>query len=220
VTNTSPTGGYLLPDPAGPAPREGQDLNDFIQAWIVGVTGLPGNLVLPAFQGEPPVLPLSSNAWAAFNITSYPEDDFAQVAHDPAGNGGLGWDLYEGNETIEVLVSFYDIGTNGAAAANAKLLRRGAAIAQNREPLQLAGFALRALGTPQPAPVLVKQRWQYRVDLPITLARRVVVAYPVQNVLTPDIQLHTTYDITTTSETGTPTAGESGGILVTEESAL
>jgi hypothetical protein len=186
TTPDSSTGGYLRPDPAGPAPLEGQGLNDFIQAWIVGITGLDGTLVLPAFQGEPPNLPLASTAWAAFNITSYPTDDFPEIVHDPDANGGLGQDTYYGNEQADVLVSFYDIGTNGAAASNAKLLRAGAAISQNLEPLQLAGFSLLRIGTPQPAPTLVKQRWQYRVDLPITLARRTVRAYLVRNVLSAD----------------------------------
>lgn len=64
---SSTTGGFLPPAPA-PAPLEGAALMDAIQAWVVGVTGMDGKLVRPAWQPEPPVVPEAGASWAAFRL--------------------------------------------------------------------------------------------------------------------------------------------------------
>lgn len=179
MPNTSATGGYL--DPAvSPAPLEGQDLNRFLQQVVVGVTGLDGTLVRPRWQTVPSNIPQEATAWAAVGVLDRPSDTFPFVGHDVDGEGT---DLLIRNETLSVQVSFYDTGTNGQADKFCALFRDGLSIAQNREVLLLGGMVLNSVGTPQPVPSLMKQRWLYRVDLPIIIIREIRRVYPVLNLL-------------------------------------
>ncbi len=188
--NTSASGGYLLPA-ATPAPLEGEDLFVFIQTQVKGITGMDGKLVRPAPQGEPPNIPPQATAWAAIQITQIPADTFPAVIHRPDAFGGLGGDELQQNEQIAVLTSFYDTGVTGQAMNLATLLRTGYAIAQNREPLRKAGFAINSMGTETPVPVILKERWLYRVDLNFILSRQITRLYRVQNVLSVDQNLST-----------------------------
>lgn len=177
MTNTSATGGYLAPE-ASPAPLEGQDLNRFLQQVVVGVTGLSGTLVRPRWQAVPPNLPAAATVWAAVGVLSRPSDTFPHVLHDP---DVLGADVLTRNETLNLQVSFYDTGTNGQADKFCAILRDGLVIAQNREVLGLNGMVLNSTGDPQPVPALLKQRWLYRVDLPVVIVREVRRVYPILN---------------------------------------
>jgi hypothetical protein len=177
VTDSS-TGGYLSPA-ASPAPLEGGALNIVIQQAIVGVTGLAGNYVRPSFQAEPPDSPDAGQAWCAFRYRTRPSDVFPAIVHQSAGNGQ---DQLQRHEAIDVLATFYDQGTTGQADANAALLRDGLAIAQNREALLSNGLVLVSVGELIAVPVLLKQRWMYRVDLPFVLRRVIARDYAVLNV--------------------------------------
>jgi hypothetical protein len=184
----SSTGGYLLPL-ADPAPLEGEPLNDFLQGWIVGITGLPGDMVRPRLQAEPPNIPSAGTAWAAIGTQVRPADEFPYVVHNPHANGGLGQDELHQHEDIEILCSFYDLSTNGQADAYAALLRQGTAIDQNLEPLILNGMGLVACGAPVPLPSKLKTRWLYRVDITVTIKREIIRFYQVQNVIALDATL-------------------------------
>lgn len=198
MPNTSATGGYLTPS-AAPAPLEGQALNDFIQQWVVGITGLDGTMVRPRWQAEPPNIPTAGVAWAAIGITSRPSDTYPYVKHDPTG---LGSDELQRHETLNVLVSFYDLGTNGLADQYAALLHDGTAIPQNSEALGAADMKFIACGEPVTVPSLLKQRWLYRVDLPVELRRQITRIYAVENLL---------------SAQGTLTANDAGNGVVTRD---
>ena len=174
----SSTGGFLSPS-ASPAPLQGDGLNTFVQPIIVGLTGLPGALVRPAFQAEPPDIPDGGTAWAAFRYTSRKSDTYPYVGHNADGS-----DTLRRHEIIDVLVSFYDLGSLGLADQYAALLRDGLAIAQNREPLTRAGMGFIGCGDLTAVPVILKQRWLYRVDLPFSIRREIVRVYPVLNLLT------------------------------------
>ena len=173
----SSTGGFLSPS-TSPAPLQGDELNTFIQPIIVGITGLPGAMVRPAFQAEPPDIPDGGTAWAAFRYTSRKTDTYPYVGH------GDGSDTLRRHEEIDILVSFYDLGSSGLADQYAALLRDGLSIGQNLEVLTLAGMGFVGCGDLTAVPVIVKQRWLYRVDLPFTVRREIVRVYPVLNVLT------------------------------------
>jgi|WetSurMetagenome_2_1015567.scaffolds.fasta_scaffold00191_4 hypothetical protein len=173
----SSTGGYLSPA-ASPAPLQGDGLNTFIQPIIVALTGLPGPMVRPAFQSEPPDIPDGGQAWAAFRYTSRKSDTFPYVGH------ASGSDTLRRHEEIDILVSFYDLGTGGLVDQYAALLRDGLSIGQNLETLNRAGMGFVGCGDLTAVPVIVKQRWLYRVDLPFTVRREIVRVYPVLDVLT------------------------------------
>ena len=51
------------------------------------------------------------------------------------------------------------------------------------EPLYLQRFAFVVSGDLLPVPSLLKQRWLYRVDLPLTIRRQIIRTYAVENLL-------------------------------------
>lgn len=171
----SSTGGFLNPivNPAVlPSPVEGLDLNQFIQQFIVAVTGLSGDMVRPAFQPEPGNVPDAGNAWASYRWETLDID---------AGPALIGTQFQE-HEQIVVKTSFYDLGTNGLADHYSALLRDGLRVPQNAEYWTKAGMGLTHVGLRISVPQLVKMRWQYQIDLNFTLRRVVVRNYGILNV--------------------------------------
>lgn len=184
MTNTSATGGYLAPA-AAPTPAEGPALNDVLQAWIVGITGLAGDMVRPVWQAEPPNIPDAGTAWCAFWTRIDEADTYPFVGFD-----GQAANLQR-HERIRLLCSFYDLGESGRAWELASLMRDGTAIAQNREPMLAAGIGLVGCSPLVALPSLFKERWLMRVDLPIDLRRQVDRSYPVLSVLSAKAEIDT-----------------------------
>lgn len=187
MPNTSATGGILLPENA-PKPLEGKELLRFFQQWVVGITGLSGTMVRPRWQTEPANIPDSGQAWAAIGIVTRPSDTFAVEEHDGDGEGK---NILRRHEEIHLLCSFYDTGSLGLADSYAAQLRDGVSIAQNREILTLNGMGLVSTTELVTAPVLIKTRWQNRVDLTVIVRREIVREYPVLNILSAEGELHT-----------------------------
>ena len=184
MTNSS-TGGYLQPSPVTP-PLDGQALNQFLQQWIVGISGLPGNLVRPAPQSEPPDVPDFGTCWAAYRYEEMPGDIYPYVDQQADGS----WQLQR-HEELHLRISFYDDGVNGQAQATMRLFRDGTAVPQNLEILTLNNMAFSSCGAPVPVPSLLKQRWLYRVDLPLVIRRQIIRMYPVLGLESMDGELVT-----------------------------
>lgn len=174
----SSTGGYIAPDPAT-APLEDAAFDNFLQQVVVGITGLPGPMVRPRWQPEPPNLPDFGTNWCAIGETDVRPDTYAVVLHDGAANAGNGTDWLQRQEELDILASFY--GPNCRSFCG--LLRDGLQIPQNREALTGAGMNLVTTGAPRRVPVLIKDRWTDRIDLPFTVRRAVLRSYPVLNLL-------------------------------------
>jgi hypothetical protein len=177
MTNTSATGGYLAP--LSPFPLEGKELLRFIQGWVVGITGLPGKMVRPRWQAEPPNIPQAGTAWAAIGITTRPSDTFPYVDGP----------RLQRHELLNILSSFYDLGSGGEADDLVARLRDGAMVPQNREELTRNGFALIETGEIVALPSLLKQRWLYRVDLNVVLRRQIDRNYDVLTLLSSEPNL-------------------------------
>lgn len=167
--------GYVEPS-AVPAPLEDAELQDFFQEVVVGITGLPGKFVRPAWQQEPPNLPPVNTDWAALAITARPSDTYPYVGHDGTGDGS---DNLQRHEDVEVLTSFY----GPHADKFMSLWRDGLAIPQNRETLTLGSFVFVACDPALTVPSLVKERWLYRVDLPVHFRRQIDRTYPIRNLV-------------------------------------
>jgi hypothetical protein len=178
----SSTGGYLQAN-ATPAPLEGQPLLDFLQRWITNICGLPGNMVRPRWQSEPPNIPEAGIAWMSFGIMRRTVDPFPSVIHFMTGDGH---DTLIRHETLELLASIFDTGAGGQADGVAAQLRDALTIAQNLEPLLLRQMALLDTGDLQVVPALLNTRWQYRLDFAFRVRRVVQRDYPVENVLEVD----------------------------------
>lgn len=182
MSNTSATGGYLLPG-TSPTPVEGTSFEDFLHDVIAGITGLSGKLMRPRWQDEPPNIPQAATTWAAFGITAWDPDTYAVERENPVGDGSV--DLIR-HETNEILVSFY--GPDSSLYAG--ILRDGLQVSQNRSVLTAAGIGLTRTGSPQQVPSLVKERWQKRIDLPITIRRQILRNYPVLTLLSAHLTLY------------------------------
>lgn len=176
--NSSLTGGYLQPA-ASPAPLEGQALYQFVQQWVVGVTGMDGSVVRPRWQSEPPNIPAQFTCWAALGVTSRPSDEYP---YSDWNQSLLAFQLQR-HEELATLISFYDTGVTGEADYYAALFRDGAAVAQNREVLVEAGMNVVRVGSLVTVSSLFKQRWLYRVDLDLSLRREIDRLYPVETLV-------------------------------------
>ncbi|WP_066922890.1 hypothetical protein [Methylobacterium sp. CCH5-D2] len=174
MANTSASGGYLAP--VGPQPTQDDAFEDQIQAAIAGITGLPGDLVRPRWQAEPPPQPPADADWAALGVTEVTPDANAYVRHDSRGDGS---DHLRRHESVEILVSFYGPNAWGYAAR----LRDGLAIPQNREALYRANMALADIGKAIAAPALTNGQWVRRIDLSLRVRRQIDRTYSVLNLV-------------------------------------
>jgi hypothetical protein len=164
-------------------PPTGAALNAILQPWLVALSTLPGPLVRPAFQSEPPDIPDAGEAWMAFRHSMRPADAYPYLGFDPAGNGGIGAMGMQRHEEIHLLCSLYDLGVSGRAEALVTLMRDNMAVAQNVEYLRDYGMGMAGVGDLQPVPLVIKSRWQYRIDFPFVLRREIQRTYPIPSIL-------------------------------------
>jgi hypothetical protein len=172
----STTTGYI---PASALPVDGTTLEDVLQVMVVGVTGLSGDLVRPRWQPIPPAQPAATVDWCAIGVTQELPDTNAYVEHDPTGAGGLGVDIEQRHEDIEVLASFF--GPNSQAYA--KLLILGLRIAQNLETLSTAGLKFKRMGPARNIPDLISFQYIRHVDVELTFRRIVYSTFQVRTIV-------------------------------------
>lgn len=188
MSNTSATGGPLIPAASPPAPYpvplQGEALDDFFQAVIVGITGLDPKLVRPRWQQEPPNLPNKGATWMAIGMVEAIPDTNAVELHNV---DGLGTNELQRHEELDLLLSAYGPLADAAMAQ----LRDGLQIAQNREVLQLAGVGHIETGHPRIVPEYVKDVWLRRVDMHWRVRRGVIRTYPVLSLLSAQGTLNT-----------------------------
>ncbi len=184
----SSTGGVLLPEGGTPTLASDDPFDDFLQALVVGVTGMRGSLVRPRWQPEPPSEPEADTDWCAIGVTGEaPDGGLPVITHVGTEDAGLGADFVQVNDTASILASFYGPGARGNAAA----LRMGLMVPQNREVLQRANMGL--VGMPGEArfiPAIVSLQTQRRVDVPFEIRRPNVIEVAVRNLVAVKITLY------------------------------
>lgn len=166
MPNTSATGGYLT---NVTTPIEGVDLTRFLGSVIAGVTALPGNLVRPAWQPNPPTIPDITTSWAAYGITSRRSE--ATPYMEQAENDAT---LIR-HEELDILCTFYGPECQAIAAS----LRDGMYLSQNRENLFLAGMGLVGFSDIVHAPELINERFFDRADMTMTIRREIKREYRI-----------------------------------------
>lgn len=189
--------GYLAPAVTSP-PLEGEQLQDFFHDVIAGVSGLDGKFVRPRWLTEPSNIPAAGTAWCAFGIMNKPADTFAYLKDLSTDDNPQAGSTLQRQQTLNVLCSFYDLGSSGLADQLAGQTRDGLAVPQNLEVLLANGFAFVNADEPQPVPSLLKERWLYRVDLPLVFRRQIDRTYAVPTIESSDIDLITDVPPTTT----------------------
>ncbi|MBB3004363.1 hypothetical protein FHX57_006745 [Paraburkholderia tropica] len=183
--------GYL--QPVGSAPIEDSALDSIFQQMIVGITGLPGNMVRPRWQPTVPKQPEPSTNWCAIGVTGIEHDANSYEHHDPTGSGT---DTLIRHEIITVLASFY--GPN--ALSNAAQARDGMYVQQNNATLDQYEMGMVEVGSIVTAPELVNQQWIRRFDLSLRIRRRVVRTYQILTVLSAQATLKAETETTTLTE--------------------
>jgi hypothetical protein len=177
-------------------------LEDFIQGWLAGVTGIDPTLVRPAWQEDPPPLPPRGTTWAAFAIkvgdSSWDSvSSFAGEDND-FGAGDFGGGLFGDNpipsastqtkfEKLETTCSFYGPASGGMAMA----LRMGAGIGQNRDALRAQAMAFVGVGPATTVSEKIKGKFVRRIDVELVLRRTVQFSYAVPQIVSATGQLIT-----------------------------
>lgn len=187
MPNNSGTGGYLLPTSE---PLNDGALLDFMQEVIKGVTGLPGKMVRPAYQADPPKRPAINEDWCAFwigNQTPEAGNAYIKIAADGLSSSS------QRHETFQLRMSYY--GPN--ASRNAASFRDNLQIGQNREQLFLAGMAHVDCSAITPLGDLVNQQWYKRADITGNFRRELNRDYGIMSFLSAGGTIATETETTT-----------------------
>jgi hypothetical protein len=171
--DTSATGGYLLPAPSHILPDH-LSFEEFLQTVFVGVSGLPGELVRPKWQVNPPKQPDVYINWLAIGLSEEEPDTFSYNSIDTNGNN-----VFQRMEGFSVQCSFF----GPRALDYAALVRDGLQIGQNREALQSVKMDFVSTSKLTRAPDLVNERWINRWEMTAYFRREVLRAYPILYVL-------------------------------------
>ena len=172
ANNDSSTGGYL--QPTGTPPAEDAALDAIFQQMIVGLTGLPGNMVRPRWQSTVPKQPEPTVNWCAVGVMDTEPD--ANPYEQQNADGSYSFIRHE---VLPVLCGFY----GPAAMSYAAQARDGIYVSQNNAMLDQHEMGLVEASRITPAPALINQQWVRRFDLTIRIRRRVVRTYPILTVL-------------------------------------
>lgn len=177
MANTSATGGYL--QPVGGAMPNDQELEDLLQAHVVGITGLAPEMVRPRWQPTVPRTPEIGVNWCSIGVVSSDQPDSPYFDQDEDSTTS------SNHEDIEVMATFY--GIDGEAMA--KRFRNGLAIPQNNQQLRQHRMTFVRCMPLRPSPDLVNQQWVRRYDLAFTVRRETVESYEIQSFTTaPDVE--------------------------------
>lgn len=170
MSNTSATGGYLVPASSAGFPS-GESLTQFIQTILVGISGFTDpSLVRPDWQIAPPNNPDITVDWIGFGVAVTSPDANAYVNSNDDGSSTL-----VRQERLEIRCHFY--GPNCMDIST--LVRDGFQIQQNLEALERANLGFAYVEDAVRIPDLINERWCDRVQMSVFLRRQQVREYPV-----------------------------------------
>lgn len=179
MANDSTSAGYITP--SADATLSDDSLADALQRMVVGITALPGAMVRPRFQADPPDIPENDQDWCAISVTEMdpPSGNMEQI-QDGEADEGWGQTNARGYETMTALASFY--GPN--ALRYATRLRDGLLISQNRDAMQTDGdLSLLWFGAIRNVSDYQNTTFRNRFDFPIMLRHRFERNYNVRNIV-------------------------------------
>jgi len=167
--------GYV---PASGVVPSDQSLEDIFQGLIADITSLPGQMVRPRWQDEPPPVPGIKENWCAFGIKATRSDDGPYFKQNNENMDNIR------HESIELLLSFY--GPQGQHFAN--LFKDGLAIPQNIAQIRAHKIKFTGCGEVITAPDFLNNQYVHRYDLSATFNRKVERSYAVKTFLDYEIK--------------------------------
>lgn len=163
---SSATGGYLAPGVESP---DDTLLYRFVQPVLVGISGIPGTLVRPMWQLNPPPVPDHETDWIAFGIESRQADANSYIRQ------GAESAFQVRHEEITWLVSCYGPNSMGTAGR----IRDGLELRQNRVSLDLAGIGFMQAEFLANLAEVVNGRFYARADLTLVFRREILRQYDI-----------------------------------------
>lgn len=164
----SATGGYITPS-SGSA--YDQELEDIFQAFIVGITSLPGDKVRPRFQKDPPPFPAVGEDWCAFAVKNIKTDDGPYFDQKDETMDSIR------HEELTLFLSFY--GEHGQSIAN--VLKDGLGIPQNIAQLKAQKIKFISTGELITAPDFLNNQYVHRYDLTAVFKRKTSRTFAVKS---------------------------------------
>jgi hypothetical protein len=191
---------YMLPLKSNQFPR-GFSLTQFIQTVFVGISGLPGPLVFPKWQPEPPEQPDITVNWMSIGFGDANPDANSYIGvQEVEASGqtietqsGLGLEtedretletendstitqvISQRHETLEIQCSIY----GPEAFETYNLLLTGFQIPPNLYALRTANMGFVEVTRGRRVPDLVNQRWVNRIETSVFLRRQIQQVYPI-----------------------------------------
>lgn len=165
---SSSAAGFLAPLAS---PIYDNPLDDFFHAFLAALSTIPGALVRPRWQPEPPNLPAFTTDWMAWGIVDVDTDRFAyqgQASDDDQF-------VVERDEILTMLMSFY----GPRAGQLASQVSASMQLSQNRAYLRTQNITLIEVMNQSRVPALLKEKWVPRVDQRVLFRRRASWAYQV-----------------------------------------
>jgi hypothetical protein len=148
-------------------------LDDYLHGFLAALSTLPGALVRPRWQPEPPNLPNFATNWLAWGITDIDEDRFA-YQEQRSEDGGYA--VVERDELLTMLLSFY----GPKAGQLAKQVSNSVQLSQNRSYLRAQNMTVVEVMNQVRVPALLKEKWVPRVDMRILFRRRASASYRIR----------------------------------------
>ncbi|MBR7738275.1 phage neck terminator protein [Acinetobacter nosocomialis] len=173
----SASGGYI--PPSGGSAYD-QDVEDIFQAFIVGITSLPGAMVRPRFQRVPPPFPEIGEDWCAFAVQSIISDDGPYFDQKDETMDSIR------HEELTLFLSFY--GDHGQSIAN--VLKDGLGIPQNIEQLKAQKIKFVGCSEIITAPDFLNKQYVHRYDLVASFRRKTKRTYAVKTFKSYQIDIH------------------------------
>ena len=202
MTNTSATGGPLLPDSGTddvnsisntsigdqdpnlyyPLPLTDDALDHIFHDLFMGITGLDATLIRPRWQRQPGNMPPSTTTWMAHGVEARRYDVYSDQDFIP--DVGI---VVSRTQELDNLVSIY-----GPQMDLIEIkLRNGLDVYQNMDLGTENGIVLVEVGLVRNTSILINGLWQKKIDVKITFRRKLVTVYPVKSIVGVDYEIIT-----------------------------